>query len=436
MPLTVTKKIILSALLAIYALSLALVLDNMADRDLLRNAVMVALPTAICAAAAYYVVRLRVQELAFVLVPLVVFALVLEGALSVYLMLRPDQVPALLWGHGDDLAESFAYRPHHYTLFTLKEGYRNRQGTVHNRQGFRNLEDLPEVKPAGEFRIFFIGGSTTYTVGIKDNRHIFSERLEEALNHEAGTRRTPVRFRVVNAGLGAATSAENLARLIFLIHPYEPDLVIIQHGMNDVLPRLRGRIQSDYANYRRMWCGSGRQYDFFLKQWVYEGIVTRSRLLTLLSVRLGLLEPNTIRGVINNNALEERDENLDVNGPEFFRRNTELMVLAARHAGADVILASCPYNERVGEARMRAMPEHHALLREVARRMQVPYFDLYGAFNRDPEHLPDGLHVSQKGSDLKAALYFDYLVRDYGVFARCGRDDAVSASPSRTASAP
>jgi lysophospholipase L1-like esterase len=233
-------------------------------------------------------------------------------------------------------------------------------------------------------------------VGIKDNRRIFTHRLEEALNHEAASRGVKRTFRVVNAGLGAATSAENLGRLIFLIHPYEPDLVVIQHGLNDVLPRLRGSIRSDYANYRRNWCGgTGREY---------------------LSVRLKLVEPNTIRGAITNDAFEERVENLERNGTDCFRRNTELMVLTARHAGGDVILASCPFNDLVGEARMRAMPEHNTVLEDVARRMDVPFFDLHRLFPRDPEHLPDGLHVSREGSDRKAQLYFDYLVETYGLF--------------------
>ena len=411
------KRIILAGLLALYLAALALVLDNVAERGAVRTALMLAVPTVLCGLAAYYVVRLRLRELLFVLIPVAVLFLLLEAGFSLYLGLHPERAPALLWGHGEDLGEYFAYRPHHYTLFTLKEGYRNDLGTVHNSQGFRNLEDLPGEKPPGEFRVFFVGGSSTYTVGIKDNRRIFTHRLEEALNRTAAERGSPRTFRVVNAGLGAATSAENLGRLIFLIHPYEPDLVIIQHGLNDVLPRLRGRIRSDYANYRRIWCGgTGREYDFFLKRWAYEVVLRNSRLLTFLSVRLKLLEPNTIRGAITSEAFEERVENLERNGTAYFRRNTELMVLTARHAGSGVILASCPYNELVGDARMQAMPEHNAVLEDVARRMDVPFFDLHRAFNRDPEFLPDGLHVSQKGSDLKAQLYLDYLVETYGLF--------------------
>jgi len=417
MRLPKAKTAILVGLLGVYLAALALVLDNVAERGVLRTVLMLAVPTLLCGLGAYYVLRLRFRELLFVLIPVAILAALLEAGFSAYLAVHPERAPALLWGHGDDLGRYFAYRPHHYTLFTLKEGYRNDQGTVHNRQGFRDAEDLPQIKPPGEFRIFFIGGSSTYTVGVKDNRRIFTHRLEEALNREAASRDVKRTFRVVNAGLGAATSAENLGRLIFLIHPYEPDLVVIQHGLNDVLPRLRGSIRSDYANYRRNWCGgTGREYDFFLKRWVYDHVLRNSRLLTFLSVRLKLVEPNTIRGAITNDAFEERVENLERNATDYFRRNTELMVLTARHAGGDVILASCPFNDLVGEARMRAMPEHNTVLEDVARRMDVPFFDLHRLFPRDPEHLPDGLHVSREGSDRKAQLYFDYLVETYGLF--------------------
>lgn len=65
---------------------------------------------------------------------------------------------------------------------------------------------------------------------------------------------------------------------------------------------------------------------------------------------------------------------------------------------------------------MRAMPEHNALMEDVAQRMGIPFFDLHRTFNPDPEYLPDGLHVSPKGSDLKARLYYDYLVEEYKLF--------------------
>ena len=411
-----SKKIILLIIFLVYLGSLALVLNSFGDRDAGRNLVMLGLPTLVCGLAFYYAWRLRPREFLFALVPLAITAVLLEAGFSLYLNLHPEKAPALLWGHGEDLGEYFAYRPHHYTLYTLREGYRNDAGTIHNEQGFRDAAALPEQKPPCEFRIFFMGGSTTYTQGIKDNKKIFSARLEQDLNTEASKRGLRVKFRVVNAGLGAATSAENLSRLIYMVLPYEPDLLVIQHGLNDVLPRLRGTLKSDYSNYRKMWCSSQNPYDFFLKRWVYDIFIKNSRLITFLAVRLNLLEPNTIRGVITNNAFEEKVENLSVNDTRYFKRNTELMVLVAGHEGSDVIIASCPYNQLVEEARLLAMPGHNRVVEQAARDTGAYFFDLYERFDKSSRFLPDGLHVSQEGSDLKEELYYEYLDKTYDIF--------------------
>jgi lysophospholipase L1-like esterase len=415
------KEILLVFIVLVYCAALAMVINNFQDREMTRNLLMLALPTLICGLAFFYAYRLSIKELLFVAIPIVVIAVFLEIGFWIYLSIFPDRAPSLLWGHGEELGEYFVYRPHHYTLYTLKEGYRNNLGTIHNKQGFRNTEDLPLEKPPCEFRIFFIGGSSTYTVGIKDNKKIFTATLETALNREASHRGLKTKFRVINAGMGAATSAENLSRLIFLILPYEPDLVVLQHGLNDVLARLRGTITSDYSNYRRMWCRDQSPYDFFLKRWAYDYLIENSRLLTFLAVRLKMLEPNTIRGMVNNNDYEEDLKNLDKNGAHFFKRNTELMVGVAGYAGSDVILASCPYNERAGEARILAMPEHNRILQEVALKTGTPFFDLYSLFNKSPQYLPDGLHVRQKGSDLKQELYFSFLEDSYGLFKKAAQ---------------
>lgn len=409
-----SKKIVLSVILLFYAGCLAMVVNNMQDRDLVRNLVMFAVPTLLFALVAYYTIRLSLKEFLFVLIPMAVVAVILEIGFIAYLHIHPDRAPELLWGHGDDLGDYFVYRPHHYTLYTLKEGYRNDFGTVHNAQGFRNTEDLADEKPPCEFRIFFLGGSSTYTVGIKDNKEIFTSKLESALNLEARRRGVDIVFRVINAGMGGATSAENLSRLIYLITPYKPDLLVIQHGFNDVLPRLQGTIQSDYSNYRRMWCTNQNQYDFFLKRWMYN-LMTESKLLTFAAVRLNLVQLNTILGKTVKSG-EARLENLHRNQARYFRRNTELMVLVARHSGSDVILASCPFNEKLDEARLEAMPEHNRITRETAEKMGARFFDLYNSFDRGPQYLPDGLHVTRKGSDLKQELYLDFLLDSYRLF--------------------
>jgi lysophospholipase L1-like esterase len=392
--------------------------DNHADRDLSRNIIMVVITTLFVAMCFGITWKLKHKELVFLFIIFVLTGCLLELAFTVYLKINRERASALLWGHTDDLGGHLVYKPHHYTLYSLREGYQNSKGTRHNQQGFRNEKDISIKKEKNQYRIFFIGGSTTYTIGIKDNRDIFTTKLEKILNRHARLHGMVTQFRVINAGMGGATSAENLSRLIYCIIQYQPDLIVIQHGLNDIGPRLRGRIQSDYANYRRIWRSTDEHYSSTLKNWIYKHILRKSDLLIFLCVRLKLLEPLTIRGVVANNQYEDKAQNLRTNAPEYFRRNTELMVLISKYAGSDVILASCPYNERVGETKMTEMPIHNGIMRDISGSMNVHFFDLYNVFNRSTKYLPDGLHVNQKGSDLKCKEYYQYLVHEYHLFEK------------------
>ena len=415
-----SKKIILIIFFIIYCMALLLIWNNFGDRNATRNITMILIPAIILFVISFYLVKLSYREIGFVLIILTICYFVIEISFSIYLKISPERASVLLWGHSNDLGDHFVYRPHHYTLFTLKEGYRNDMGTAHNNQGFRNNKDIFIKKRKNEFRIFFIGGSTTYTIGIKDNHKIFTSKLEKALNNHAREGSLNIRARVINAGMGAATSAENLSRLIFHIIQYKPDLVVIQHGLNDVWPRLRGDIKSDYSNYRRMWCSNRSEYNFALKTWIYKHIMSKSNLLLFLCIRLNLLEPNTIRGVISNNRYEEDIKNLKINSPDIFQRNTELMVLVSKYAGSDVLLVSCPYTKEAGKERLSAMPKHNQIMKLVAQKMGAYFFDLYGIFDKSIKNLPDGIHASQRGSDLKYELYLKYLLESYNIFGKRG----------------
>ena len=109
--------------------------------------------------------------------------------------------------------------PRPYTVF----GPGRIDGLVHtNRLGYRG--PLPTVPKGDELRIFVLGGSTVF-LGAPP----IPELLETKL-HERGYGRV----RVFNWGAVAASSGMELARLAFEIGDYEPDLVVMYDGGNDV----------------------------------------------------------------------------------------------------------------------------------------------------------------------------------------------------------
>ncbi len=85
------------------------------------------------------------------------------------------------------------------------------------------------------------------------------------------------------------------------------------------------------------------------------------------------------------------------------------MIALAREMGARVLLATAPTGERAGDFH-ELVPEHNALTRTIATEEGAAFFDYAAVMTTDAHHMPDGIHVSQAGSDLKRDLYCDHLI--------------------------
>ena len=91
------------------------------------------------------------------------------------------------------------------------------------------------AKETGEYRILFLGGSTTFQT--------WSFFVEEALM-QAGV---PGKITIINAGTGGYTSQENIVDLTVCGFAYDPDLVVAYLPVNDV-------------GYAAHWPGFKRDY--------------------------------------------------------------------------------------------------------------------------------------------------------------------------------
>jgi lysophospholipase L1-like esterase len=94
--------------------------------------------------------------------------------------------------------------------------------------GFRVTKPVDyESKPAGTFRIFAIGGSTTEQIVIDDERtwaHLLQQRLEGLDESKS--------VEVINTGISGARAIQHLSTLRRIIE-FEPDLVVFLMGIND-----------------------------------------------------------------------------------------------------------------------------------------------------------------------------------------------------------
>lgn len=132
-----------------------------------------------------------------------------------------------------------------------------------NDQGFRESATVPLVKAEGEIRIVILGGSEAFGQLSSSNKALFSTQLQERLNQRVTEQRNnPGRFqpeilpyradqvtealalppqirlgqyRVINAAVPGYTSGNVLARLLYQVAAYDPDILVVMEGYGDLL---------------------------------------------------------------------------------------------------------------------------------------------------------------------------------------------------------
>jgi len=103
-----------------------------------------------------------------------------------------------------------------------------------NSHGFRGPE-IMQTKNDNIYRIFVIGGSTTFGTGSLSDQTTIPSILEKKLNSND----LPYSIEVINAGISAAFSATEHRLIKEQILEFEPDLLIIYDGINDVSKELK-----------------------------------------------------------------------------------------------------------------------------------------------------------------------------------------------------
>ncbi len=129
--------------------------------------------------------------------------------------------------------------------------------------GFRGKNMKETKKPAGKYRIFFVGASTT------ENQHLPEEKTFPGLVEEK-LRARGVNAEVANCGIAGQGIARSLALVVHRLLELEPDLIVLLEGENDLVQSFDDRWDSTHApvNLERLT----------FKDW----LVTKSRLVAVL----------------------------------------------------------------------------------------------------------------------------------------------------------
>jgi lysophospholipase L1-like esterase len=322
------------------------------------------------------------------------------------------------YGLYTDIAGSdFQYSPHPYLNYYPTPGYEDGLRS-HNDLGFRG-DPFPLEKPPGEFRIVVLGGSTTYTSVVEDNRETFPARLGQILQEQYGQDAV----RVINAGVPGYTSWESLANLAFRVIALNPDLVVVYHGTNDVHARivLADSYSSDNTGKVRAWSPPGVPW------------FEHSAILRLISRRMGITRQVALGDFIESDhyrapryvsrSYDPQDldpENFEFgflkdNPPVYFEQNLRSMVALAREHGFDILLASWAHSPHFDDYAAtplyrQGFRENNATVARVSAETGAHFFDFAAEMPQDPDYWADGRHVNALGALVKAELFAEFIV--------------------------
>ncbi|HKE24082.1 MAG TPA: SGNH/GDSL hydrolase family protein [Bryobacteraceae bacterium] len=172
----------------------------------------------------------------FLLYCLIVFGSVMAGAVAAEVYLTWHASQRLNLPFYNILYPYVMFRPIESYTFETKETFamshfKSRVFVYTNEDGFRipaAQYKLPKEKPAGQFRIAFLGGSlvelsSTFDTGLPGSlRTVLRERY-------------PGRdIEVINAGIQSCVSRQSLVQLLLTVVDYHPDMVILYDGGNDL----------------------------------------------------------------------------------------------------------------------------------------------------------------------------------------------------------
>lgn len=303
-------------------------------------------------------------------------------------------------------------------------------GRAHiNQYGFRGGGPLEVAKQAGKLRIMAIGGSTTFDTQATDDDHTWPARLEFWLGKLGAS---PVE--VINAGVPGYTTLDSLIRLQAELYRFQPDILIVYEGHNDLFHALNPD-QEATADPRTP--GEVKPLTPW-SHWLKRHSLFYAKLLEHLQV----VHFAAMSEVRRESSLAEDDwsRRIDEGDRQFAHDFVSLLMLARRFSphvvvpelvqvsGVNVGAESDPDLRTMWESTMRApanvvlraYARYNATLADVARRFGATLivtepFGLTGAAwyaERDP------IHFNDQGSDRMALKMAESLISSGLVVAR------------------
>lgn len=303
-----------------------------------------------------------------------------------------------------------------------------------NHWGFRG-DEIERAKEDDTFRVFVFGGSTVYcgTVPYEQTHcRVLERRLKAAYPEH--------RIEVQNLGAEWHTTEHDTIKLLFLAQDFAPDLVVMFHGINDLVRSLspemfaEGGYWPDYRHYLGASSGlvaGGSKLPLFVRAasgyWCSD--------LRFDQMRLEGPDGKGLHGMHTLFYPKASDvEITEWRSLPSFRRNLRDFVLIARAKGMEVMLATQPslYRDDLtpAERQLLGFPLSHYFdgqraslhsmvegmrrfndsTREIAGESGIAFVDLEKRMPKTTAYLYDDVHYTAAGNSLVGNAFADAII--------------------------
>ncbi len=283
-----------------------------------------------------------------------------------------------------------------------------------NALGYRG-DEIQVPKPDGVFRIIALGDSETYGT-TNPNNQSYPYLLQQILRDEYGY----ANVEVVNAGVFGYTSWNTLADLTLRGVGLQPNLVIVNEGGNDVIPR---EVSPDCYSRPSPFLGLDPRREIHARP----ADVSSSALYRLVAIHFGWMKNpaetvvDTLPSTVGCDAGSKDDvaQNIEANAPIYFERNIRSMIGVAQAHHFPIMFTTYAYNPNSPYAYpywRAGVAEDNVVTARVAQETGVLFLDYAAIAPTDAEFWNDSIHMTGAGNRNQAEAVARFLV-DHGVLS-------------------
>jgi len=268
-----------------------------------------------------------------------------------------------------------------------------------NNEGFMDGEDgsrdIVYPKPKNEKRIICLGASTTGNyIKYKNNVSTYPIELERLFNKESPQEN----IKVINCGFGGWTSAELLINFVLKVFSYEPDIIIIYHGHNDIPAYLTPNFEIDYSHSRKNFAF---EYSKFRSNRFIPDIP-----LAIYNFLALIIFKNWNPRISLGEAISENSPNYEseFKGLNIYERNLEHIIKICTNSDIHVVLSSFAHflHEDIKDSKIHqkirsGIEKENIVTKNLADKYKLSYVDNFNLIPSEEKYFVDSIHFSPDG---------------------------------------